>query len=195
MLSHERLWRNVPNAISIARLCAAPVLLASVVGHRVGIFKWLLLACLLSDILDGLIARTFRLASKLGASLDSTADILTMLIGTLGLVVFQRPFVSAHWRELLLVVVLYLAEVAASLWRYGKVSSFHTLLARVAAYAAGVFVISLLFLGYHGWLFYIAMSVYVVELSEEMVLIYLLAEWRSDVGGMVRVLAGRKANS
>ena len=191
----RRLWRNIPNAISMARLCATPVLLASVVLHRVELFKWLLLACLLSDILDGLIARAFHLTSKLGASLDSTADILMMLIGMLGLLVFQRPFVSAHYRELLVVAVFYVAEVIASLWRYGKVSSFHTLLGRVAAYSAGIFVVSLLFWGYHGWLFYMTVIVFVVELLEEMVLIYLLPEWRSDVGGMYRVLSGRGADS
>jgi CDP-diacylglycerol--glycerol-3-phosphate 3-phosphatidyltransferase len=191
----RRLWRNVPNAISIARLIATSVLLASVALHRVELFKWLLLACLLSDILDGLIARLFRLTSKLGATLDSTADVLMMLIGMLGLLVFQRPFVSAHYRELLLVAVFYVAEVIASLWRYGKVSSFHTLLGRVAAYSAGIFVVSLLFWGYHGWLFYMTVIGFVVELLEELVLIYLLPEWRSDVGGMYRVLSGRGADS
>ena len=190
----RRLGRHVPNAISIGRLCATVVLLGAVARHNVRLFQWLLLACLLSDILDGLIARAFHLTSKLGASLDSTADVLTMAMGATGLVVFQRPFVSAHIRELLLVGVFYGAEVLASLWRYGKVSSFHTLLGRIAAYMAGVFVITLFFWGYRGWLFYGAVVVYLVELSEEMVLIYLLPEWRSDVGGMVRVLAGRGVN-
>jgi CDP-diacylglycerol--glycerol-3-phosphate 3-phosphatidyltransferase len=191
----SRVWRNVPNAISGARLCATSVLLASVVVRRVELFKWLLLASLLSDILDGLIARAFHLMSKLGAFLDSVADMLTVSIGMLGLVVFQRPFVYGHYRELLLVVVLYVVEIVASLWRYGKLSSFHTLLARVAAYASGIFVMSLFFWGYHGWLFYIAVGAYVADLSEEMVLIYLLPDWRSDVGGLLRVLNGRGAKS
>ena len=190
-----RLWRNVPNALSTARLCATSVLLAAVVLRRVELFKWLLLACLLSDIVDGLIARAFHLTSKLGAALDSVADVLTLSIGLLGLLVFQRPFVAGHYGELLLVVVFYVTEVIASLVRYGKVSSFHTLLARVAAYMTGIFVMSLFFWGYLGWLFHAAMLVYVVELSEEMALIVLLPEWRSDVGGLLRVLRGRGAES
>src|SRR4051812_11709325 len=109
----RRLGRNVPNAISIARLCATVVLLVAVVRHRIGVFQWLLLACLLSDILDGLIARAFHLESRVGAFLDSTADVLTMAMGTLGLLAFQRPFVSAHARELLLVLAFYFAEVLA----------------------------------------------------------------------------------
>jgi cardiolipin synthase len=190
----RRLGRNIPNGISIARLCGIAVLLASVLLHRVELFKWLLLACLLSDILDGLIARTFRLTSELGATLDSVADVLMMLVGLLGVAVFQRAFISGHYRELLVVVAFYVAEVLASLWRYGKVSSFHTLLGRVSAYVAGIFVMSLFLWGYQGWLFHLAVMVYVVALTEEMVLIYLLPEWRSDVGGMYRVLCGREVN-
>jgi len=189
------LWRNTPNAISTARLCATSVLLASVLLHRVEIFKWLLLACLLSDIVDGLIARTFHLTSKLGASLDSLADLATMFIGMFGVLVFQKPFVSEHYPEVLLVMAFYVAELSASLGRYGKVSSFHTLLDRIAAYMAGIFVMSLFLWGYQGWLFHITVVVYVVSLSEEMLLICLLPQWRSDVGGIYRVLGDRGTKS
>jgi cardiolipin synthase (CMP-forming) len=186
-----RIWRHTPNAISIARLCATSVLLASVWFRHIDLFKWLLLACLLSDILDGLIARTFHLISKLGATLDSTADILTMLIGMIGVVVFQEQFVAEHYPAILLVAGLYLAELIASLVRYGKVSSFHTLLDRIAAYMAGIFVMSLFLWGYHGWLFQATVAVYVLSLTEEMILIWLLPEWRSDVGGLRRVLVAQ----
>jgi cardiolipin synthase len=185
------LWRNIPNAISIARLCTTSVLLASVLLHRVELFKWLFLACLLSDILDGLIARLFHLTSKLGASLDSLADVVTMFIGLLGVLVFQQRFVSGHYPEFLLVMAFYVTELIASLWCYGKVSSFHTLLDRIAAYMAGIFVMSLFLWGYHGWLFQMTVLAYIVALAEEMLLIYLLPEWRSDVGGLYRVLNGR----
>jgi CDP-diacylglycerol--glycerol-3-phosphate 3-phosphatidyltransferase len=190
-VSRQGIWRHIPNAISIARLCAAPVLLASLFLRQVDLFRWLLLACLLSDILDGLIARGFHLTSPLGATLDSIADILTMLLGLLGIVVFQRNFVAAHSTQLLLVALLYVAEIAASLWRYRKVSSFHTLFSRIAAYSAGIFFMSLFFWGYHAWLFYTAMGIYVVALCEEMLLISLLPQWSSDVGGLYRLLSKR----
>ena len=182
------IWRNTPNAISIARLCATAVLLAAVIQHRIDFFKWLLLACLLSDILDGLIARTFHLTSKLGAALDSTADMLTMLIGLIGVYVFQRAFVAEHSTGLLIVAIFYFAEVVISLMRYGKLSSFHTLLDHV-------FVMSLFLWGYHGWLFQLTVTVYVVSLTEEMVLICILPEWKSDVGNIFRVLAERGRQS
>jgi CDP-diacylglycerol--glycerol-3-phosphate 3-phosphatidyltransferase len=183
------LWKNLPNFISCARLCATAVLLASVFLHRIELFKWLLLACLLSDIVDGLIARTFHLTTQLGAFLDSLADVATMFAAVLGTLVFQRIFVTEHYTGLLLVIGLYIAEIIASLWRYGRVSSFHTVLARVAAFTAGVFVMSLFIWGYQAWLYQKTIAIYVIALSEEMLLIYLLPEWHNDVGGIHRLLA------
>jgi cardiolipin synthase (CMP-forming) len=188
------IWRNTPNAISIARLCATAFLLAAIFQHRIELFKWLLLACLLSDILDGLIARTFQLTSKLGAALDSAADMLTMLIGLVGVYVFQRAFVAEHFAGVLIVAAFYFAEAVAALVRYGKLSSFHTLLDRIAAYAGGIFVMSLFLWGYHGWIFQLAVLVYVASLAEEMMLIYFLPEWKTDVGNIFRVLAARGGN-
>jgi cardiolipin synthase (CMP-forming) len=189
------IWRNTPNAISIARLCASVFLLATIFQHRIDFFKWLLLACLLSDILDGLIARTFHLTSKLGASLDSAADMLTMLSGFVGVYVFQRAFVDEHFAGLLIVGVFYIVEILAALIRYGKLSSFHTLLDRVAAYAGGIFVISLFLWGYHDWLFQLTVLVYVASLTEEMILILILPEWKTDVGNIFRVLAAKERQS
>jgi CDP-diacylglycerol--glycerol-3-phosphate 3-phosphatidyltransferase len=137
-------WANTPNGISLARLLATPVLLAAVLWRRPELFKWLLLACLLSDILDGLIARVFRLRSQLGAMLDSTADILVMIIMIAGVCVFQRQFVTAHFWEISVAVAFFALEIIAALWRYKRISSYHTILNRIAAYAQGIFVISLL---------------------------------------------------
>jgi CDP-diacylglycerol--glycerol-3-phosphate 3-phosphatidyltransferase len=187
----RRLLRNLPNAISIARLGTGAVLFGFVMLHRVEIFKWVLLCSLLSDIADGLIARAFHLTTKLGAFLDSVADVVTMLVAVLGVFVFQRSFVAEHYPGILLIVGFYLVEVLASLWRYGRVSSFHTVLARVAAFMAGVLVMWLFLFGYPGWLFQRTVLVYLVALSEEMLLIYLLPEWQSDVGGVYQLLLNR----
>jgi len=114
------IWRGVPNAVSIARLWGASVLIAAVTLHQKQIFVWLLLGCFVSDVLDGLIARTFNLSSKLGASLDSIADLATMFSGALGVLIFQKQFVREHYAGLLAVMAFYVVEVLASLWRYGR---------------------------------------------------------------------------
>jgi phosphatidylglycerophosphate synthase len=71
-------------------LGAGAVLFGFVMLHRVEIFKWVLLGSLLSDIADGLIARAFHLTTKLGAFLDSVADVVTMFVAVLGVFASQR---------------------------------------------------------------------------------------------------------
>jgi len=189
------LWVNTPNAISLARLLATPILLAAVIRGRAEMFKWLLLACLLSDILDGLIARVFHLRSEFGAKLDSAADILVAFISIAALFVFQRAFLAAHFWELSIVVCLYAVEILAALLRYGKISSFHTIVNRIAAYSQGIFVMSLFLWGYQGWLFHIMIALTIVASLEEFVLLGVLPKWRSDVRGLYWVLADRRIAS
>ena len=186
-------WRHTPNAISLARLLAAPVLLAAAISGRRSLFTWLLLASLLSDILDGLIARAFNLRSILGARLDSTADILVTCIGIVGLFVFQGDVMRAHWVPLSCVIGLYFLEMVLALWRYGRISSFHTVLVRVAAYAQGIFIMSLFFWGYSSWVLAIMTVITMLAYAEEIVLLVLLPQWTSDVRGVYSVLAARRA--
>ena len=193
--SPYRLWRQVPNAISLARLCATPVLLFASMARQEALFKWLLLACLLSDILDGLIARVFRLQTPLGALLDSIADMVVCVLGLIGLFTFKTNILAAHWVALSIVVTLYLSEAAAALWRYGRISSFHTILVRVAAYLQGFFVISLFLWGYSGVIFYLMIAISVLAYAEEMALLFLLPAWTTDVRGIYWVMSKKAVTS
>jgi phosphatidylglycerophosphate synthase len=189
------LWRNTPNAISLARLLATPILLSAVLWQRQELFKWLLLACLLSDILDGLIARIFRLRTRLGATLDSTADILVAVIMISGICVFQRPFLLAHIWEIALPVAMFVLQLVAAIWRYGRISSYHTVLNRIAAYAQGIFVMSLFLWGYQAWLFHPMIALTVAASVEEFLLLCVLPESRVDVRGLYWVLSNREIAS
>jgi phosphatidylglycerophosphate synthase len=168
------------------------MLLATVIFRKPDLFKWLLLACLLSDILDGLIARIFRLQSRLGATIDSTADIVVTVIMIGGVCMFQEPFVRAHVLEIALAVGLFLLEMIISFWRYGRISSFHTILNRISVYAQGIFVMSLFLWGYRSWLFYPMITLAIAASLEEFLLLYLLAECRVDVRGLYWVLTDRE---
>jgi len=179
---------NIPNAISLLRLLATPVLLAFAVLDRQQAFRWLLVACLISDIADGLIARGFKITSKTGALLDSTADILVSAIATFAVFKLRADFVSQHYGPVLLVIVLYLAAVAGAFLRYGRLASFHTIACRVAAYAQGIFVVLLLFRGFEAPLFYLMIGISAAAYIEEIALLWLLPTWSTDVSGLYWVL-------
>ena len=65
---------NLPNLITLARLCAAPVAVWLILdGEASAAFAVFVLAGV-SDALDGLIARRFRARSRVGGFLDPLAD-------------------------------------------------------------------------------------------------------------------------
>ena len=182
---------QLPNAITTCRLLATPVLLVAALERRPLFFAWLLLACLVCDLADGLLARTLGLHSPFGAALDSTADMLVTIIAAVGTLTMQWPFIVAHAWQLELLAVLFAGEVLMSLVRYHRLSSFHTYLVRISAYAQGAFLLSLFFWGYSAPLFYFMWIVSCAGQLEEWVLLALLPRWTSDVRGLYWVLQQR----
>lgn len=70
---------RIPNLLSGLRLVAAPFMLyLSWMGFRVT-FLVLLVFALLSDAIDGFIARRLNIKSDIGARLDSWGDLATYL--------------------------------------------------------------------------------------------------------------------
>ena len=67
-------WANVPNLITLARICAVPLIIWLMV---VGLFEaafWVFVAAGVSDALDGIIAKYCHAESLIGAFLDPIAD-------------------------------------------------------------------------------------------------------------------------
>lgn len=187
--------RNLPNALSAARIAAVPVLVALAWLGRETAFTWVLVPALLTDIADGLIARVFRLQSKLGALLDSTADTLLMLAACYGVWRLHPEVLQQHGLEIAVALGAWLLEDVAALVRYRRLSSFHTYLSKVAANVLGLFIGVLFVFGHEPWLLRVAVAVSVLASLEELVLLALLPKWQSDVKGVAWVLrerAGRR---
>ena len=184
--------RYLPNALSVARILATPALIALAAAGNLSAFTWVLVPALLSDIADGLIARVFHLQSKLGALLDSVADTLLLFASLYGIWVFHPGIVEQHATAGIVLIGAWLLENVAALVRYGRLSSFHTYLSKIAGYLLGIFVGVLFVFGFEPWLLYAAVAVSVVGNCEELVLLALLPEWRADVRGLPWVLRERR---
>lgn len=185
-------FRHLPNLISGARIASVPVLIGLALTELREPFSWLLVAALLSDILDGLIARVFGFTSPLGARLDTIGDALLFLVAAFGIWVFHPVVMSAYWPVFAAVVGLWVTEHAAALWRYGALSSFHTYASRVSAYALGIFVGVLFIWGLYPWLLYGAAVLSILASLEELLLLKMLPDWRANVRGAWWVSRERK---
>jgi len=64
----------LPNLITVARLCAAPVAIYLIITDHLGSAFWLFVAAGLSDAIDGFLAKQFAARTVLGGYLDPLAD-------------------------------------------------------------------------------------------------------------------------
>jgi CDP-diacylglycerol--glycerol-3-phosphate 3-phosphatidyltransferase len=173
------------NGITLYRVVAAPFLLGLLLSGPPVWFKWMVALSFFTDMIDGVLARLFRVNSALGARLDSIGDDLTVLITTAGLLMIKPELLTEQWMWLLPLVILFLIQTAYALYRYKRISSFHTRLAKLAAFAQGLFLLTFWFFDtIHYPLFYTAVIITMLELAEEIVLVAWFKEWTTDVKGL-----------
>ncbi len=186
-------WRQVPNALSLARIACAPVLLALAVLGQDRAFTWLLIPALLTDAVDGCIARRFHLESRLGARLDSLGDSLLWYATLAGVVLLRGDVLAAHAWPVGAIVACWLLESAMALWRYGRLSSFHTYASKVAGVVLSVYVGTLFVFGHQSWLLGLAAFTSIAANAEELLLLRWCPVWRTDVKGAWWVWRERRA--
>jgi cardiolipin synthase len=92
---------TLPNAITVGRLLAVPVMVWLIVSGRMGAAFWLFVAAGISDGVDGFIAKKFHAESRLGSYLDPIADkvMLVCIYITLG--------VEGHLSSWLVILVVF----------------------------------------------------------------------------------------
>ena len=181
------------HGITIYRIAAAPFLLVLLFINEIGIFKWLLAVSFFTDLIDGYLARKYKVTSLPGARLDSIGDDLTVLVATIALIVTKPEFVRKEITIFIVLLVLFLIQVSYAFIRYRKMTTFHTYLAKTAALLQGIFLILVFFTPEpFKPLFYATAIITGLQLFEEIILIALLPKWKANVKGLYWVLRDKK---
>lgn len=177
------------NGITLYRVIAAPVLLLLVLWEHWTLFKYLLPLSFFTDAIDGFLARKYKVVSKYGSRLDSIGDDLTVFVALFGIIRARPAFVEQQWPTILLLVVLFVVQTAMAIYRYRRMSNFHTYLAKLAAILQALFLVSAFFIPEPSYAFFYVVAVITgMELVEEMILVALLKDWETDVKGIYWVL-------
>lgn len=171
---------NLPNLISFLRLILVPVLLMLAWRGQGRAFLGCLLLSLLTDLADGLLARKLKLATDLGARLDSWGDFLTYLaLPPSGW--WLRPEVVRQESLWLAAGILsYLAAILIGFIRFRTLTSYHTWGAKLSAVLVGAAVL-VFFANGPGWVFRVVMPVVVVANLEEMAITATLPQLAANI--------------
>ena len=180
---------NLPNALSAFRLLTFPALIYLILTKKGDWFAILLCINLVTDILDGWIARAWKLQTALGAKLDSLADISVYIAAFWGVFTFKQVEIGemVHW--LWPFVGLFVIAHTISFIRFGKWPSLHLYSSKVGGYIQGSFFFVLFAFQYVEPLFILALVSGYLSWIEEIIVLILLKEYRSNVKGLYWVLS------
>jgi len=190
-MTKEKIF-NVPNLLSFYRLLSFPFILWMVFAGEEKLFAIFLCISLVTDILDGLIARIFRLQTQFGAKLDSLADAGMYVLAFLGIYFFKLEKMEGYVWMLWAFLALLIGGNIFSLLKFGKFPSLHLYSTKIGGYVQGIFFFVLFAWDYSEGLFFAAMFMGFFSLTEELIVLILLSELRPDVKGLMWVLKEKK---
>ena len=158
----------------------APLLLWLAWSDQPRAFLAALTVSLLSDLVDGWVARRFDQATQLGTLLDSWGDLVTYTVVPLSAWWLWPELIRAEWGYAAAVVAAYTFPIALGYLKYGRLTAYHTYGAKLSAVLIGPSAL-VLFLGGPPELFRVAVWVLVLAELEEIAITTILPEWHANV--------------
>ena len=183
---------NVPNLISLYRLLVFPVILFMALTGRENGFVVLLCISLVSDVLDGNIARLFKLQTNFGAALDNLADIFTYAMALLGLFVFKWTDIEPHAWILYLFLGVFILSYIIAFYRFGKIPGLHLYSAVSAGYIQSIFFFVLFVFGFYTWMYFLAIAWGVIAYVEKILVLLRLDDVKIGVKGLYWLMKNEK---
>lgn len=189
-LNKERFW-NIPNVLSLYRLVIFPVILYWIFSGQQNIVAVFIAISLFTDWLDGIIARTFNMQTRIGAKLDSWADTGTYICAFLSIWLFKWEEVRPHAWILYVFFACWIISYLVVFIKFKGLIGLHTYLFKATGYVQGAFLILLFLSGFYAWLFYLCMITGILACVEEIIIILLLRKPAMNVKGLWWVLKNK----
>jgi phosphatidylglycerophosphate synthase len=171
---------GIPNFLSSLRLGFVPVLLMLAFAGEAQIFLVCLAISLLTDVLDGFLARRLKATSAIGAKLDSLADMATCLAMPPCAWWLKPEVLRAEAISIVVALAFYFAAQGASLIKFRRLPSYHTWLAKVAATLAAVEFL-VIFAGGPAWTLRLLVPIVALACVEEIAITLTLRDWQPDI--------------
>ncbi len=186
----ENIW-NLPNLLSVYRLVIFPYVLYLIFNSKQEAYLLFFCINIVTDILDGAIARIFKQQTEFGARLDSLADIGSYILAGYGLIHFKWSVISHSYFWITTYLAVFVLVYIISYMKFGKFPSLHLYSSKISGALAGFFFFYLFVWGYNGLLFTIAIAWGILSLLEMIAVLLYLKKLKSDCKGLYWVIKHR----
>ena len=183
---------NIPNVISLYRLFSFPFVMIFIFLGNEKLFAFFIAFNLITDILDGWIARRFNQITDIGSRIDGIADSGTYILALTGIFVFKWIDLQPYAVSFFAFIGLFVLSRIIGVIKLGIFYGFHSYAAKTAGYLQGIFFAVLFVLGFYSWFYYVMVVSSYIVFSETILISLLLKETRSDVKGLYWILKERQ---
>ncbi len=184
---------NIPNALSLYRLLVFPVILLLALTGREQAFAILIIISLITDVLDGMLARMLKQQTDFGARLDSIADFGTYFLVFLGVFLFKRDDFAPHILSFSIFIALLLTALALSLIKFGGFPSLHLYSWKIGGYIQGIFFVILFGYDFYTPFYYFMITWGILAFLEHIIIQLIIPEMRSNAKGLYWVLKEKQS--
>jgi len=182
---------TIPNILTLYRILVFPLIIYWIITGKENLVGLFIAISLFTDWLDGIIARAMKIQTELGAKMDSWADLGTYLCSFLAIYIFRwdefRPHIFIGYLFLAVWLLSYLIVFA----KFKELIGLHTYLFKATGYVQGAFIMVLFLFGFYSWFFYLAMIIGILACIEEIIIILMLKQPRTNVKGLYWILHQR----
>jgi len=184
---------NIPNFLSLYRLLSFPFVMYLVINDNERLFAIFLIINLLTDSLDGIIARTFRLQTELGARLDAFADVGMYISAITGILVFKATDFVEHLLSLYIYIGTFVSSILVSLLKFKRFPSLHLYSSKIGGYLQGLFFFILFVFGFYAMFYYFVIIWAILAFYEQICVQLSLDKPMSNAKGLYWVMKNKKA--
>ena len=184
--------RSIPLALTVFRICSAPILIVLAALELERAFLGLAVAALLSDALDGAIARRLGAASQTGRLLESWSDLLIALTAFVGAALLWPDTMREEAAYIAVVLTAFVVPNSYALLRFRRLLGYHTISAKVSGVLLSTGAV-LLFLGVTPLLFRVAALVELMVALEYIAISLIIPDWDGEIPSVWHALRLRNA--
>ena len=185
------LWQHLPNLLTAIRIGGSPLLIVLAWQHQALALTITIVALLLSEWLDGYLARAWSVESAWGARLDTVADAVFYTSLLIALALLQPVAVGREYIWIAVAIGSYLLSCLLSLIKFRRIPSYHTWAAKCGWLVLAVGIACLL-TGQSPWPLRLAMLWVTLTNLEAIAITWLLAESRVNVSTVWHLGFGEK---